>query len=118
MCFERHNAVCAAVAFRVNHGNLRDRRFRESVQQFGAVANDAAEFLLRAGKKAGTSSKVISGNVKASQKRTKRAPLTDALISSTPQERGLFADDADGAAVHRANPTTRFLAKCSWTSKK
>jgi len=46
--------------------------------------DDSAEFLLRARKKAGTSSKVMSGMLKASQKRTKRAPLTEALISRTP----------------------------------
>ena len=36
------------------------------------------------GKNPGTSTKVISGMLKASQNRTKRAPLSEALMSSAP----------------------------------
>jgi len=44
-----------------------------------------AEFLLGAREKnPGTSSKVIKGMLKASQKRTKRCALTEALMSRTP----------------------------------
>lgn len=36
------------------------------------------------GKKPGTSSRVMSGMLKASQKRTNRAPFTEALMSKQP----------------------------------
>ena len=39
------------------------------------------------GKKPGTSTRVTMGRLKASQKRTKRAPLTEASMSSTPEMR-------------------------------
>ena len=56
----------------------------------------------------------------ASQKRTNRAPFTEALMSSTPaRNAGLIRHDPDGPAIRAArNPITIFFAKCSCTSKK
>ena len=52
------------------------------------------------GRNPGTSSKVTSGMLKASQNRTKRAPFTDASMSSVPASTaGWFATIADRAAV-------------------
>jgi hypothetical protein len=48
------------------------------------VPDDSSVLLLRAGQKSGTSSNVTSGMLKQSQKRTKRAPFTEALMSSVP----------------------------------
>ena len=42
----------------------------------------------RPGRNPGTSTKVIIGMLNESQKRTKRAPLTDALISKQPTKVG------------------------------
>ncbi len=63
------------------------------------------------GRKPGTSSKVTSGMLKQSQKRTNRAPLSEALMSSTPASTaGWLATMPTGCPASRANPTTRFLA--------
>jgi len=95
------------------------RWLREGEEQLGAVLDDAAEFLLRAGEEARTSSKVMSGMLKASQKRTKRAPFYGGVdVEYAGEKGGLIGDDADRRPSNRAKPTTRFLAKCSWTSKK
>src|ERR1017187_8193624 len=70
------------------------------------------------GRKPGTSSKVRIGMLKASQKRTKRAPFTEELISSTPARKaGWLPTMPTERPSMRPNPTTIFLAQCSWTSK-
>src|SRR6185312_15991076 len=51
------------------------------------------------GRNPGTSSNVTSGMLNASQKRMKRAPLSDAAMSSTPEDRGLVGHDADAEAA-------------------
>lgn len=40
------------------------------------------------GRKPGTSTKVMMGMLKASQKRTKRAPFTEELMSKQPEDQG------------------------------
>ncbi len=113
-----HDAIGAAVGFAGDDGDFRDGGLGKGEEEFCAVADDAAEFLLRAGQKAGN---VFEGNgmLKASQKRTKRAPFVEALISRTPARKaGWLATMPTGRPSRRAKPTTRFFAKCSWTSKK
>ena len=57
--------------------------------------------------------------LKASQKRTKRAALTEALMSSAPAITfGWLATTPTGCPSRRAKPTTMFIAKYCWTSKK
>src|SRR5213596_1312599 len=71
------------------------------------------------GRKPGTSSNVTSGTLNASQNRMNRAPLSDALISSTPASTaGWFATRPTGRPPSRANPTNRLPAKSRCTSKK
>src|SRR5947208_842105 len=71
------------------------------------------------GRKPGTSTNVTSGMLKASQKRTKRAALTEALMSSAPAITfGWLATTPTGCPSRRAKPTTMFIAKYCWTSKK
>jgi len=48
------------------------------------VLDDPAVLLVGPGRKPGTSTKVSSGMLKASQKRTKRAPLIEELMSRQP----------------------------------
>ena len=92
----RHDAVGAAVGLARNNGDLRHGRFGKRIEQLGAVRDDAAVLLLTPGRNPGTSSKVISGMLKASQKRTNRAALTEASISSTPARYArLIGHDAD-----------------------
>src|ERR1700693_5583509 len=71
------------------------------------------------GRKPGTSSKTSRGMLKASQNRTKRAPLTDASMSSTPARCiGWLATTPTDLPASRMNPTRMFFAKPAWTSRK
>ena len=59
------------------------------------------------GRKPGTSSKVTSGMLKQSQKRTKRAALTEESMSSTPASTlGWLPTMPTGRPFRRAKPTT------------
>jgi len=63
------------------------------------------------GMKPGTSSKVMIGTLKASQKRMKRAAFSLAVISSTPASTaGWLATMPTLCPPSRANPTTMFGA--------
>ena len=84
MCFAGHDAIGAAVGFAGDDGDFRDGGFGKGEQEFRAVAMMPPYSCCVPGRNPGTSSKVISGMLKASQKRTKRAPFTEALISSMP----------------------------------
>src|SRR6266550_440302 len=71
------------------------------------------------GRKPGTSSKVTSGTLNASQNRMKRAPLADAALSSTPASTaGWLAITPTGRPPSRAKPTSRLPPKSRCTSKK
>ena len=71
------------------------------------------------GRKPGTSTKVTIGILKQSQKRTKRAPLRDASLSSTPARNiGWLATMPMVRPSMRAKPVTMLRAKVSWISKK
>ena len=71
------------------------------------------------GMKPGTSSSVTSGRLKASQKRTKRAPLMDEALSSTPASAlGWLATMPTGRPPKRAKPVTRLGAQAACTSRK
>ena len=63
------------------------------------------------GRKPGTSTNVISGMLKALQKRMKRAALVEALMSSTPAStEGWLAMMPTVPPGMRAKPTTMFMA--------
>lgn len=67
----------------------------------------------------GTSTKVIIGMLKASQKRTNRAPFTDEFISRQPAANlGLFPTIPTVSPFILANPIIRFLANSGIISKK
>ena len=71
------------------------------------------------GKKPGTSTNVTSGMLNASQKRTKRAAFTEALMSSTPASTvGCCATIPTLRPPRRAKPTMMFCAYCACTSRK
>ncbi len=62
------------------------------------MAEDAALFRLTPGRYPGVSTKVTMGILKASQKRMKRAALSEQLISRAPgKEFGLIGDDPNGS---------------------
>ena len=70
------------------------------------------------GRKPGTSMSVSSGMLKASQKRTKRAAFSEALMSSTPAScAGWLPTTPIGRPFSRENPMMMLRAKCSCTSK-
>src|SRR5215510_11061038 len=71
------------------------------------------------GRKPGTSSNVISGMLKASQKRTKRAPFTEALISSVPaRQAGWLATTPTLRPLSRAKLTQLLFTHCTETADK
>ena len=71
------------------------------------------------GRNPGTSSKVTSGMLKASQKRTKRAALTEASMSRQPaRTEGWLATIPALRPPKRAKPTTMLGAYAAWTSRK
>jgi hypothetical protein len=75
------------------------------------VLDDAAVLLAVPGRKPGTSTKVTSGMLKASQKRTKRAALTEASMSRQPASTsGWLATMPTGGPSMRAKPMMMFLA--------
>ncbi len=79
------------------------------------MGDDPAVLLLGARRKPGTSTKVRSGTLKQSQKRTKRAALMLALMSRQPAStRGWLATTPIVLPAMRAKPTTMFCAKRSW----
>ena len=64
------------------------------------------------GRKPGTSTKVTSGMLKASQMRTKRAAFTEESMSSVPASAfGLLPMIPTGWPPRRAKPTTMFSAQ-------
>src|SRR5208337_82109 len=107
----RHDAIRAAVSFARDDGHLGHGCFGEGEEQLRSVRDDAAELRCVPGRNPGTSSKVISGMLKQSQKRTKRAPLMLALMSSTPaRNAGWLATMPTDFPFNRAKPITMFLA--------
>ena len=75
------------------------------------MGDDAAVLLVVPGRKPGTSTNVTSGMLKQSQKRTKRAPLSEALMSRHPaSSAGWLATMPTGRPFSRAKPTTMFCA--------
>jgi hypothetical protein len=75
------------------------------------VLDDAAVFLAVPGMKPGTSTKVTTGMLKASQKRTKRAALMEDLMSRQPASTsGWLATMPTVWPSMRAKPMMMFLA--------
>ena len=69
------------------------------------------------GRKPGTSTKVTSGTLNASQVRTKRAAFTEASMSSTPASAaGWLPTTPTGCPPSRAKPQTMLAAKRGCTS--
>ena len=69
------------------------------------------------GRKPGTSTKVSSGMLNASQNRTNRAAFSQESMSSVPARTlGWFATTPIDRPSRRANPTRMFIAKNGWTS--
>jgi len=79
-----HHVISAAISLARDDGHLGHRAFGIGIEQLGAVLDDTAIFLSGTGMKPGTSTKVTTGMLKASQKRTKRAALVELLMSRQP----------------------------------
>ena len=92
----RHHVIGAAIGLARDDRDLGHRRFGISEQQFGAVLDDAAVFLCRAGQEARHVDKRQIGISNASQNRTNRAALRLAVDVQTPgQHHRLVGDDPD-----------------------
>jgi hypothetical protein len=101
----RHDVVGAAVGLARDDGELGHRRLGEGVEQLGAVLDDAADSCAVPGRNPGTSTKVTSGMLKQSQKRTKRAALTEASMSRQPARcAGWLATRPTGGPSSGAKP--------------
>lgn len=100
-----HHIIGTTISFASDHRYFWHCCLCKSVQQLGSVTNDSPVLLSSSRKKAcrkrtminlaatlsvilpGTSTKVMIGMLKASQKRTKRAPFTEEFMSKQPSHR-------------------------------
>src|SRR5262249_54380543 len=100
-----HHAVGAAISFARDHGDFGGGRLGEPVGQLRAVADNAAEFLARAGEEAGY---VLEGDQRdvegVTETHEPRAFHRRIDIEASRQKRGLIGDDANRAAVHAREP--------------
>ena len=95
-----HDAIGAAVGFAGDDGDFGHRGFGERVEQLGAVLDDSAVLLLRAGQKAGDVFEGDQRNVEAvAEAHEARAFDRGVDVERAGQHRGLIGDDADGLAV-------------------
>ena len=70
------------------------------------------------GRKPGTSTKVSTGTLNASQVRTKRAAFSEASMSRVPANCiGWLATTPTGRPSTRPKPISRFGANSGWTSR-
>ena len=80
-------------------------------QHLGAVADDAAVLLLHAGQEAGHVHEGQQRNVEGVAEADEARRLVGGVdIQHAGLHAGLVGDDADGAAVMRAKPTTMLVA--------
>src|SRR6266481_9961667 len=100
-----HDAIGAAVGFAGDDSDFRYGGFREGEEQLGAVLDDAAKFLLRAGKEA---RHVLEGDQRdvesVAETHKARAFYGGVNVENAGEKRGLIGDDADGAAVETGEP--------------
>src|ERR1700687_5416618 len=95
-----HDAIGAAVGFAGNDGDFGDGGFGVGEEQLGAVLDDAAEFLLRAGKETGDVFEGDERNVEGvAEAHEARAFYGGVDVQNAGKKRGLIGDDADGAAI-------------------
>src|SRR5208337_4058473 len=88
------------VSFARDHGNLRHRGLGKGVQQLGAVSDDSAELLLRAGQKSGNVFEGDERNVEAIAE-THEARALDAGfdVEHAGKIRRLIGDNADRLSI-------------------
>src|SRR2546427_651957 len=98
--FAGHDAVRAAVGLAGDDRDFRHGGFSEGEEQLGAVLDDSAELLLRAGKKSGHIFKGDERNVERVAEAHKARALHRSIDVQTPGEHGgLIGHDAHGTAV-------------------
>src|ERR1700687_879889 len=103
--FGGHDAIGAAVGFAGDDRNFWHRGFGEGEEQLGAVFDDAAEFLLRAGKKAGNVLESDERDVEGiAETHEARAFDGGVDVENPGKKSGLVGDDADRAAVEAGEP--------------
>src|SRR5206468_3585231 len=96
-----HDAVGSAVGLAGDDGELGDRRLGEGVEQFGAVADDAAVLLLDAGHEAGDVLEGDEGDVEGVAEADEARALDAGVdVEDSGEEGGLVPYDADGPACH------------------
>src|SRR6266478_5194316 len=95
-----HDAIGATVGFAGDDSDFGDGGFGEGEEQLGAVLDDAAEFLLRAGEEAGD---VLEGDERdvesVAEAHEARAFYGGVDVEHAGKKGGLIGDDADRAAI-------------------
>ena len=93
-----HDAVGAAVGLARDDGDLRDGRLGEGEEELGAVPDDPAELLLRAGEEAGDVLEGDERDVEGVAEADEARPLRRGVdVEDAGEEVGLVRDDADRA---------------------
>ena len=108
--FAGHDAIGSAVGLAGDHRKLRHGGFREGVQQFCSVFNDAAVLLLRAGKETGHVLESDQGNIKSVAKTHKSRALERGVdVQHSGKHRGLVGDDPYGPAIQAREPDNQIF---------
>ncbi len=98
--FRSHDAISPAVGFAGDDRDFRDSGLGEGEEQFGAVLDDSAEFLLSAGEKTWNIFEGDERNVEGvAETHETRALHRGIDIENAGEEGRLIANDAGGAAV-------------------
>src|SRR5215470_17664990 len=96
----RHHAIGSAVGLARDYRDLWDRVFGKRVQQFRALADDSAVFMLRPGKETGNVFKRDQGNVEAVAETDEARAFDRSIdIEHTRKERRLVGDDSHRPSI-------------------
>jgi hypothetical protein len=107
----RHHVVGAAVGLARDDRDLRDRGLGEGVEELGAVLDDAAELLRRAGQEAGHVDERHQRDVEAVAEPHEARGLDRRVdVEAAGEVLGLVGDDPTGRPPSRAKPQMMFLA--------
>jgi len=112
------HTICSAICFSYDDGDPRYGCFCNRIENFCTLFDNTTMLLADTRKESRHILKKKSGILKASQKRTKRAPFFEALISRQPaRNSGWFATMPMEWPFKCTKPTTIFGAKYLATSK-
>jgi len=117
--FRRHNAIGPAVSFARNDGDFWDRRFAKRIEQFRAVLNQAAIFLIRSWQKARHVHEGQDRNVETITETHKARSFTRRItIEAAREHHRLVRDHANGLPFEANEAAKDILREVGLNFKK